>query len=89
MGSLLRYEDPADPAQAFYAVRNPDQQDLGVVDLEGRAWRYLAQQREPDWLGTGTVLQGVTRILGGDSSCELREVPLASLSQRPAPFLPH
>lgn len=84
LGSVVRYEDLADPARAFYAVRNPDQQDLGIVDLEGRAWRYLPHQRDPDWLGTGTVLQGTTRILGGDASCKLREVPVESLSRRSA-----
>jgi hypothetical protein len=91
LGSVVRYEDPADAARAFYAVRNTEQQDLGVVDLEGRAWRYMAHEHDPAWLGTGTVVQGAARILGGDETCTLREVAVESLS-RPstaAPTPPH
>ncbi len=88
LGSVVRYEDPADPTRAFYAVRNTEQQDLGVVDLEGRAWRYMAHEHDPAWLGTGTVVQGAARILGGDETCTLREVAVESLSRPAAPAPP-
>lgn len=80
LGTIVRYEDPTDLARAFYSVRNLDQQDLGLVDLQGRAWRYLPHQREPAWLGTGTVTQGAARILDGDASVELREISIESLA---------
>lgn len=85
LGSVVRYEDPADSSRAIYTVRNTAQQDLGIVDLEGRAWRYQAHEHDPTWLGTGTVQQGTARILGIEGSCTLTEVPVESLSRGLAP----
>jgi hypothetical protein len=89
IGSVVRYEDPSDATRAFYSVRNTSQQDLGVVDLEGRAWRYQPHARDAQWLGTGTVVQGVARILDGGETCTLKEVAVESLSRRDAPAPPH
>lgn len=88
VGSVVRYEDPTDATRAFYAVRNTSQQDLGVVDLEGRAWRYQPHARDAEWLGTGTVAQGVARILHVDGACTLKEVAVESLSRLDAPATP-
>jgi len=89
LGSVVRYEDPTDRARAFYAVRNTAQQDLGVVDLEGRAWRYQPHEHDPAWLGTGTVQQGVARILGIEGTCTLTEVPVERLSRESTPSPAH
>jgi len=43
-------------------VQNRWGQDLGLVDSLGRAWVYRAHQ-EPAWVGSGTVLQGISWIL--------------------------
>jgi hypothetical protein len=78
-GSLVRYEEPGGRRRTWYSVRNAHQQELGVVDVHGRAWRYKPHQREPVWLGSGTVDEGVRRILGLGPNSALREVALGSL----------
>lgn len=55
LGSLVRYEDPVDPSRALFVARDHEQHDLGLVDVHGRAWRYVLHGREPKLLGTGTV----------------------------------
>lgn len=50
--------------EPHFSVRDPWQQDLGLIDARGRAYRYRPHQEEPEWVGTGTILQGVERILG-------------------------
>jgi hypothetical protein len=86
-GTVVRYEDAEHPARGFFSVRNIDQQVLGIIDLEGRAWRYRPHQHDPEWLGTGTVAQATSWILGFKDACELREIPLESLTPEPAPSI--
>jgi len=71
--------DPGDPARQFYSVRNRWQQELGTLDAQGRAYRFLPHQREAHWIGTGTVLEGARAILEGGASAELLEVSLEDL----------
>ncbi len=78
-GSLLLYSDPERPQTGYYSVRNPEGQVLGLVDFEGRAWRYRLHREQPDWLGTGTVLEGVRRILETSALSELESAPIESL----------
>jgi len=78
LGSVVRYETP-DQAQAYFSVRNEHGQELGMVDIEGRAWRYRAHQREPDWLLTGTVVQGARAILEASPRAELLDIGLEIL----------
>lgn len=66
-------------SRSFYSVRNKDQQELGLVDEHGRAWRYHAHETEPAWLVTGTVFDGVRAILGVGPEAAVYEVPLATL----------
>jgi hypothetical protein len=80
LGSLVRYDMQSDVRQGYYSVRNRDGQELGLVDLEGRAWRYRPHEREAEWLGTGTVLEGARRILSGSWATALEETDLATLS---------
>lgn len=65
----------------FYSVRNAHHQELGLVDEHGRSWRYRAHESEPDWLGSGTIAEGVGRILGLTAGATLFEVPLSTLSR--------
>lgn len=67
---------------SVYVVRNAFQQDLGLVDALGRAYRYLPHLDEPVWVGSGTVVQGIERILGLDGRCELVEFPLPEARAR-------
>jgi hypothetical protein len=83
-GSVVRYEDADHPAHGFYSVRNRDQQALGMVDFDGRAWRYRPHQHDPDWLGTGTVAHAASRILGCSEACELVAVTLESVERESA-----
>jgi len=63
-GYLVLYESEAATRDFYYAVQNELRQELGMIDALGRAWRYRAFQREPDWIGTGTVAQGAAAVLG-------------------------
>ena len=70
-GRLVRYESPAvgspsglEGSRVLFAVQNTWGQDLGLVDGLGRAWRYRPWSEEPEWVGTGTVIEGARRVLG-------------------------
>jgi hypothetical protein len=78
-GTLVRYDDSDHPSRGFFSVRNLDQQVLGIVDVDGRAWRYRPHVSDPEWLGTATVARAASWILGCGESCELVEIPLESL----------
>ncbi len=75
LGFVVHYGTGDDADKAYFSVRNEHQQELGIVDAQGRAWRYRAHQREPDWLGSGTVVSGSRSILAGSDSTQL--VPIA------------
>lgn len=78
VGSFLRYGESVGSQRFLYVVRNVHHQDLGMVDQLGRAIRYRPHA-EPEWLGTGTLQQGVCRVLGLGQDAELREVHPAEL----------
>ena len=73
VGSVVRYAERGQDGRFLYVVRNVWDQDLGVVDELGRAWKRVPH-REDEWIGTGTVADGVRRIL------DVTEV--ASMSER-------
>lgn len=79
-GFVVRFETPGSAQGAYFSVRNEHQQELGIVDVEGRAWRYRAHARESDWLGTGTVVSGARAILGASEFARLVAVSLDELS---------
>lgn len=84
VGSVVHFASEVAPEQAVWVVRNGWGQDLGWVDRLGRAYRLLPHHREPAWVGTGTVLQGVERILRSEGALELRERTLEDAA-RPLP----
>lgn len=82
LGYVVRFGEPAAPERAehqFFSVRNPWQQELGSIDGLGRAWRFVPHGDEPEWVSTGTVQGGATRILGASQAAVLEEIPLESL----------
>ncbi len=81
-GFVVRFEEPGAKGRAWFSVRNPSSQEIGIVDVAGRAWRYRPHQREPEWLGSGTVAAGATRILGAGSEVTLVEVPIEAVAER-------
>ena len=81
-GWVVLFQDPAnheDPGREYYSVRNLHHQELGTLDQQGRAWRFVPHQREAEWVWTGTVLAGTRRILGLGADAELEELPLSDL----------
>lgn len=81
-GSIVRFEEPGANGRAWFSVRNVHAQEIGIVDVDGRAWRYRPHRREPEWLGSGTVLGGAIRILGAGEKAELVEVALDDIAGR-------
>ncbi|MFT5052071.1 MAG: hypothetical protein ACI8QZ_003503 [Chlamydiales bacterium] len=82
LGSVVRLQSMGAGERFFYAVRNIYSQDLGLVDSLGRAYRHRPHQDEPDLLGSGTVAEGVARILELDGPVELLEISLGDLEAR-------
>lgn len=78
VGSLVRFEESRGPERYLFSVRNPHGQDLGVIDEQGRAWRFRPFA-EAEWITTGTVADGARAILDLGSSARLVEVPLSEL----------
>jgi hypothetical protein len=81
LGYVVRFEENAPRTatpRAFYSIRNPYQQELGLVDDLGRSWRFEPHAKEPAWLGSGSVAEGTGRILG--TTVELVETTLAQLA---------
>jgi len=74
VGLLVYFRALGRSEDSLFMVRNVWHQDLGLVDAYGRAFRYLPHHRDPAWIGTGTVRQGVERILDLET-CELAELP--------------
>ena len=79
-GSVLLYAEPGNERTGYYSVRNAQGQVLGMVDFEGRAWRYRLHEEELEWLGTGTVLEGVRRVLGTSALAQLEAAELGALT---------
>lgn len=79
---VLFASDTADAAarSSFYSVQNLRGQELGMVDVQGRAWRYEVHQRDARWLATGTLLDGARVILGAGPLAELAERPVEALA---------
>lgn len=78
LGRVLRMDTVEAPPRTVFVVENREGQDLGLVDSLGRAWRYRAHEREPDWVATGTVVQGARAILGASERAELVEIDAPS-----------
>ncbi len=92
VGSVVRFDEVGADGRALHVVRDAWGEDLGLVDALGRAWRWRPHVRELQGLGSGTVAQGVERILERRTSLVLREVGLdelaAALRVPPAGELP-
>jgi hypothetical protein len=77
-GVVVQFAASAEPGARrplYYSVQNARRQELGMIDAQGRAWRYEVHQREAHWLLTGTLLEGARAILGAGPAAELAEAP--------------
>jgi hypothetical protein len=88
LGFVVHYATSGDADKAYFSVRNEHQQELGIVDAQGRAWRYRVHQREPDWLGSGAIASGARSILSGSDSTRLVPIALDRLSEPAAATSP-
>lgn len=75
VGSVVRYSERGSAGRFLYVVRNIWDQDLGVIDERGRAWRRVPHA-EDRWIGTGTVVHGVRQILETGSNSQMVEQPI-------------
>lgn len=78
-GFVVRFEEATPEGSILLSVRNSHNQDLGWIDQLGRAWRYRPHE-DPEWVSTGSTVQGVRGILGlGEGArlqvCTLEELP--------------
>lgn len=76
VGEIVCFESTLQRGEPLFMVRNRWQQDLGLIDRLGRAFRFRPHAEDADWVGTGTVVQGAARILEAEASFRLEEVPL-------------
>jgi hypothetical protein len=84
-GYVVLYSGKRD-VDKVYVVRNSYHQDVGLIDARGRAYRYLPHHSEPAWVGSGTIAQGVARILElAEGECTLAELELESAARPAAP----
>jgi hypothetical protein len=81
LGAVVRFEDQGNAERAFYSVRNREGQEIGIVDLYGRVWRYRAHVSDSEWLGSGTVFEGARKILGGSPTAAPVEVDVHRLQE--------
>ena len=79
IGWLVRFHEDGENGRSFYSVRNQHHQELGLVDTHGRAWRFEPFEKEPNWLGSGSVSDGVSRILSPGSPVILTEKSLTEI----------
>jgi hypothetical protein len=80
LGTLVEFEELYG-GRRFFSVRNADQQELGLVDEHGRAWRFVPHARDSEWLGSGTIFEGARRILGTSRKLAVFEVDLETLAR--------
>ncbi len=73
LGLVVLFEDGLREQDSVYVVRNPWNQDLGLIDGLGRAFRYVPHREEPSWVGSGTIAVGAQHIFGTNGACELIE----------------
>ncbi|HEX6884548.1 MAG TPA: hypothetical protein VF530_14320 [Planctomycetota bacterium] len=76
LGQVVLFQERGLARDCVYVVRNAWNQDLGLIDGLGRAYRYVPHLDEPTWLGSGTIALGAERILGA-SDCTLVELGAA------------
>ncbi len=74
LGAVVLFQQRGSVRDSVYVVRNPWNQDLGLIDGLGRAYCYLPHEEEPTWVGSGTIASGAQQILGARSACTLVEV---------------
>ncbi|MBM3977231.1 MAG: hypothetical protein FJ299_09605 [Planctomycetes bacterium] len=78
-GFVLAFREDGPGERVFYAVQNEFRQELGLIDAQGRAWRYRPFQEQPDHLTSSTLADGARAILGTAAAARLEELSPAAL----------
>jgi hypothetical protein len=81
LGAVVRFEARDDSGRFYYSVRNREGQEMGIVDWDGRAFRYRAHSIDPEWIGSGPVFDGARRILDADTAPDAVEVDVTRLRE--------
>lgn len=84
VGHVVLFDAHDDSGHIYYSVRNSWQQELGLVDELGRVWRFRPFEEEPEWMGSGSVVEGARLILDLGPAAALHEVELAGLVEAAA-----
>lgn len=71
LGWVQRYETEGQGNELIYSVQNIWSQELGWIDSLGRAFALELHGAPPRFLGSGTLAEGVARVLELDQSVEL------------------
>jgi hypothetical protein len=50
-------------ADRYWSVMNPWGQEVGLVDDLGRFWRHVPHEELPEHVGSGTLTDGLVRLL--------------------------
>jgi hypothetical protein len=85
VGRVILFEEHGLARDSLYVVRNLWDQDLGIIDGLGRAYRYVPHEAEPAWVGSGTIAAGAGAILGSSPDCFLVEQSGHLLDARTSP----
>lgn len=88
LGSVVRYSGAGNDGQFLYVIRNLWDQDLGVIDERGRAWRRIPHE-DDRWIGSGTVVQGVRQILDTGTNTLMVERPIGAVEAATAAARAH
>ena len=73
LGHVVLFQERGLAGDSVFVVRNAWNQDLGLIDGLGRAYRFVPHLEEPAWVGSGPITLGAERILGVDE-CALVEL---------------
>ena len=73
LGQVVLFQEHGLAGDSVFVVRNAWNQDLGLIDGLGRAYRFLPHLEEPAWVGSGTITLGAARILAVEE-CALVEL---------------
>ncbi|MEZ5977302.1 MAG: hypothetical protein R3F34_03690 [Planctomycetota bacterium] len=64
VGHVHEYGSATSPQGHYYSVRNRWDQEVGMVDERGRFWAHRPHRDTPEHIGSGTLEEGVMRLLG-------------------------
>jgi len=71
LGTVIEFRPITRVRDPIFSVLDPAGLEMGLVDALGRVWQGPAEGGERLWLGSGTLLEGARRLLGGGEGAVL------------------